>query len=444
MDLQSASRVDNAEAFSITRHEDTHVIEFVDLSPVTQSRLEIPYSVDEPSTMSISLRAELTYTTSKGTFQLCETLTVMIVLPISVNVQDVFQADGVFSRFTFGPSRPIPLIIKHCQLEESDNFEVLYGDTWNGRSIDTFPKQPVNWIVQTKWKSDQAATKVGKKQLQLDVKYYCYDEIILNTILRSFRANLAKTEYEIALRPLQAHLSSKLQNLWTETELEMCALTGEVEMWDYEALDWDPLLHAFNKLDRKNLEGIIRDWHGSLVESPLALQSDDVPDRVLRLGVDPPATRVVVTTEVKASAHTCIVGQAVLATVTISTRAFQPDSDVGDVEVSIEIPAPNQTASENWLVGGLRKASFPASQMEFQSTIYLLPQRTGSLLLPGVEVRCKTGDGTEAKPVAFETDHLSAAIAVQVRSAVESTTLGIGESEGIIEGHWLVSATKTQ
>lgn len=443
LDLQSSSGMESAGTFSVARQEDSHVIEFEELSPMTRSTFEVPYSVDEPSTQTVAIRAELTYSTIDGTFQLYEVLALMIMLPISVNVQDVFQADAVFSRFTFAPSRPIPLSIKHCHLEENDNFEVLDGEHWNKQVVDAFPRQPVNWIVQMRQKLGENASKTGRKQLRFDVTYQCFDEIILETILKSFRANMASTRYISAVRPLQAHLRNRLQNLWTEAEVEMCALTGEVEMWDFDALDWDTPLHAFNKADRHNLNHVIREWHEKLFREPLSLESEEVPNRVLRLNVDPPETQVVVTTKLEISSRICIVGQPMMASITVSVKAFQSHGDLKDIEVSLEIPSPNQTTSENWLIGGLRKASFRASSSNFQSTIFLLPQKTGSLLLPGIDVRCKSGAGSETKGIAFETEHLSAATSVQVRSAVESTTLGIGDSEGA-EGHWLVSATRAR
>lgn len=441
LDLLSASSVDDAESLSITRHEDTHIIEFADLVPSTQSKLEIPYSVDDLSTASIVLRVELTYITEGGTFQVCDTISVVVMLPISVNVQDVFQARGVFSKYTFGPARPIPLSIKNCQLEENDSLEVVDGNTWTGGTVDAFPKQPANWIVLTRRKIDQDAGRTGTKQLQLDVTYQCYDEIILDTILKSLRACVTATKYASTIRPLQAHLSSKLQNLWTEAEIEMCVLTGEVEMWDYDALDWDTLLHAFSKADRQNLEIIIGEWHEKLFTSPLMLGGENVPNRILRLAVDPPQTQVVVTTKLNTSSLTCTVGQPMTANVIISVKVFHPHSSLEDINVSIEIPPPNHNSSENWLVGGLRKASFAASSSEFSSVVFLIPQRTGSLLLPAIEIRCKTGEGNNAKAAPFETEHLSAATAIDVRSAIESTTLGIGDTEGT-EGHWLMDATQ--
>lgn len=441
LDLQSTSDGAKEQSFSITRSEDSHVIEFHDLSAGAQNQLEIPYSVDEPSTLSVWIRAELTYTTSSGTFQVYDALAITIGLPISVNVQDVFQADSVFSRFTVGPSRMIPVSIGRCQLKDDGNLDLIDANTWNGQNVDAFPKQPVNWVVQMKERSDANSNEIARQKLQLDITYQCYDEIILDTILNAFQVKLAATTYNHAIRPLKAHLKSKLQNLWTETELEMCALTGEIEMWDYDVLDWSSLLHALKRSERRGLESWLREWHQKLSESPLLLKNEGVVNRVLRLAVAPPETQVVITTKLQTTSQMCTVGCPIMARLTVSAKPFLPDINLEDIDVSLEIPSPTQSSSENWLVGGLRKASFQASKSKFESSIFLIPQKTGSLLLPGIEVRCTSREEGEMKPISFETEHLSAATSVEVRNAIESTTLGVGEGEGT-EGHWLVGATK--
>lgn len=442
LDLQSTFASTDDQSFSITRSDDAHVIEFHDLSAEAQSQFEVPYSVDEPSTLSVWIRAELTYTTNRGTFQLFDTLAVTIGLPISVNVQDVFQTDAVFSRFTVGPSRMIPVSIKRCQLEDSGNVELIDAKTWYGETVDAFPRQPVNWVVQMREHANENSNKIGRQKLQLDITYQCYDEIILDTVLNAFQVDLAATTYVYAIRPLQAHLKSKLQTLWTETELETCALTGEIEMWDYNMLDWSTLLHALKRSERRGLESWLREWHEKLSELPLVLNNEGVLDRVLRLAVAPPETQVVITTRLRTTSKTCTVGCPIMARLIVSAKSFLPDVNLEDVDVSLEIPSPNQSSSENWLIGGLRKASFQASKSEFESTIFLIPQKTGPLLLPGIEVRCTSREEGEMKPVAFETEYLSAATSVEVRNAIESTTLGVGEGEGT-EGHWLVGATKS-
>lgn len=441
LDLQSTSSTEDEQNFSITRSEDSHLIEFRSVSTEAQSKFEVPYSVDEPSTLNVWIRAELTYTTEEGSFQLYETLAITIGLPISVNVQDVFQADAVFSRFTVAPSRMIPVSVKQCQLEDNGSFEILDGKTWDGQPVEAFSRQPVNWVVHMREHLDGNSSKTERRKLRLDITYQCFDEIILDTILNSFEAELSATTYSYAIRPLKAHLRSKLQTLWTETDVETCALTGEVEMWEYEMLDWSTLLHAFKRSERRGLESQIRDWHEKLYESPLLLETENVVNRVLRLGVDPPETQVVITTDLKISSQICTIGCPMMAKLIISAKAFLSNFDLDDVDIILEIPSPNQSTSENWLIGGLRKASFQASKSRFESTIFLVPQKTGSLLLPGIEVRCTSRGEGEMKPIAFEMEHLSAAVSVEVRNAIESTTLGVGDTSEGTERHWLIGAT---
>lgn len=441
LDIQSAVSSEDTTAFSILRQEESHVLEFRDISAEHQTRLEMPYTLDDPSLLSISIRAELTYTSGNKSFGLYDTLSIMILLPLSVNVQDVFQRDAIFSRFTFSPSRLVPMSIRKCQLQGSAVLNVLDGETWNGDPVDAFPKQPVSWVVRITKNSHGQCDKVGRKQLVLGISYQCYDEIILNTITRSLEAELANTAYLYALRPLRAHLRDKLQTLWTEAEIELCALTGEVEMWSFDMLDWGVILHAFDRSERRGLEARLRMWHEKTLDSPLSLRSEGVMERALRLTVDPPETQVIITTQLQTSSRTCIIGQPMMAKLVVAVKSFQLEEELEKLHVSIEVPSQSQNAPENWLIGGQRKAIFRASASIFEGRIILVPQKTGFLLLPGVEVRCRFAGERADESVAFETEHMSAATSVHVRSAIESTTLGVGDGEGT-EGHWLVSATR--
>lgn len=435
LDIQSAHCVEGTN-FEIKRIDDSHVLVFTNIQAEEETVFEIPYSLDDPSTLSMSIRAEMQYESSGGRCEYYDTLSFMTLLPIGVNVQDVFQKDATFSRFTFAPSRLVPISILDCKLEGTAGCEVN-APSW-AEPVDAFPKQPVSWVVQMRTRSQASATD---EKLVLTVSYNCVDEMLLDTIVHDFAHQATRSDgahgslLASALRPLASHLRNKLHTLWTEQDIELAALTSEVTMWTYEELGWDSILNIFAKHHREPMKKSLQEWHESRIKDPLNMDVDAAPMRTLRLLVDPPRTDMLVTTRIKVDdGVSCIVGQPILAKLCVA-------SDVRaniDAEVTVEITG----QTDSWLVGGQRKAAFMASRREFEGVVVLIPQKTGSLLLPGVEVKCRDAKDN-GKSVAYEVDNLSSATVVDVRAGVGSTTVGLGDGEAS-EGYWLLDARRAE
>ena len=444
LDVQSAQHI-KGPPFEVRRIDESQVIVFNSeyIGANEESVVEISYSLDDASTISMSVRAEMKYESTAGPCEYYDILSFSTLLPISVNVQDVFQRHASFSRFTFSPSRLVPLQLLSCKLEGTVTCRVIETDSWT-EPVDAFPKQPASWIVQTKIYSQPVVTSPSDK-LVLIVDYKCMDEVILNTISNIFHNEATRPDFakggripiNYALRSLMTHLRTKLQSLWSEQDIELAALTGEIQMWIYEEVDWDPLLSIFEKDHRESMRQWLREWHELCSRDPLPLVYDTTPTRTLRVLVDPPRTDMVVTTQIKLNpGHVCIVGQPILAQLRVSndTRAEL------DAEVSIEVTSP----SDSWLIGGQRKATFTSSQSMFLSTIVLIAQKTGNLLLPSIDVKCRGSkdagvDG--GRSIGCEVDNISAAVAVVVRNDIATTTVGVGDGHGEGgEGHWLVDA----
>jgi len=440
LDVQSAQHI-TGKQLEVQRLDGYHVLAFENIEANEESVFEIPYSLDDASTMSMSVRAEMQYELSAGHCEYHDTLSCTTLLPVSVNVQDIFQREASFSRFTFAPSRLVPLQVLKCALEGTADCDVLAPGPWP-EPVDAFPKQPVSWVVQTKPKTKTLRNLEGKEKLVLTIEYKCIDEAILNTILDAFRHEATQSEYAReqrsplghAIRPFTAHLRQKVQSLWSEQDIELAALTGEIPMWVYEEMDWEPLLLIFEKPSRELLRKWLRGWHERRVHDPIKMEYDTAPTRTLRLLVNPPRTDMVVMTQIKIehdNVH-CVVGQPLLAKLRteIDVRA-----DV-DAEVTVEVTGQN----ESWLIGGQRKVTFSSSQKVSEGTIVLIAQKTGNLLLPGVEVKCRnTRD--DGKSVAVEVDNLSSATQVLVRNDVRTTTIGLGDGEAA-ERHWLIDSSR--
>lgn len=418
--------------FDVKRVEDTPFIDFASVND-TITTLEIPYVLDNPGTPSISTRAELRYATDEGTFEIYDTLSTTCILPISVNVQDYFQADATFSQFTFSPSRPIPIEIVGCALAGNDEYQVV-SDVTKPVSVQAFVKQPVSWVVKLVGQDQSVDAYIpkskDKSQLGLTIDYRSTDEAILQTIRDEFSQSLETTPYRYVTRPLLSHLGSKLQSLWTESEIELIALTSEIDMWSFEELDWATLLHAFDRQTRSGIVDWLREWHEE--HKCIQLRLEAASQRTLKLLVDAPRAQTIVTARIDLptmQSRKCVVGQPSLARLYVSVKHLQ--KNVTNEEISVEVTGQNDL----WLVGGQRKAIIPPGSSLFESTVILVPQKAGSLLLPLIDVKCR--DSTNGQQIPVEVEQLSSATAVDVSESVGSTTIGIGDGE-TAEGHWVV------
>lgn len=425
LDIASVRLPDDG-TLAIQQMEDMHVFVFSASANSLQKVLEIPYSFEDSIPISASIKAELLYTTSQGDFQLHENMSFMPLLPIGVNVQDIFRTTATFSRFTFAPTRTVPLSVVHCQLSSTNGTTVLPSAHFT-EPIDAFPKQPVSWVARI-----EHNTEGTRDQLRLQVDYRYMDEVVLSTIIEAFIAGIMASPCRKFARLLRAHLRSQIQALWTEQDLEIATLSSEIELWTFDQLDWTPALAVLARSDRVDLIQWLKEWHNA--NDILELNHVLAPLRSLEILVDPPYTQLLITTELKllVGEKASIVGQPILAQLRCSTHRF--DAKVS-AEICLEVGSISQ--ADLWLVGGQRKVTFSSMQDSFSSTIILVPQKTGKLVVPLVDVKCR-GESKNTS-VSFEVDNLSSARIVEIVSAIQSTTVAIGDGE-TAEGSWLVES----
>lgn len=105
-------------------------------------RLRVPYTSENELT-ELSVKVEVDYTTDRGDFFFANKLSVAVVLPLAVNVQDVFKPESLFSRFQVSTAVPeMPLRILQATLEGSMSFEATSGAGTKGSMVSSFPSFP--------------------------------------------------------------------------------------------------------------------------------------------------------------------------------------------------------------------------------------------------------------------------------------------------------------
>jgi hypothetical protein len=138
----------------------------------TDIRVLLPYSSESELT-ELMIRLEVDYTTQHGDFGFVEPLTVPVALPLSVNVQDIFRSDSLYSKFQVSTAAAeVPLRVFTANLHDSATF---YAEAGKGTSgcMTVYAKQPANFTYKIKRRK---GVPDPPESLSLVVKYTNLDE----------------------------------------------------------------------------------------------------------------------------------------------------------------------------------------------------------------------------------------------------------------------------
>lgn len=242
----------------IVANNDTGVIEFAQLAPRSFVRLRIPYTVEEAFS-TLSARAEIGYESAQGRFAFSAVHSVVATLPISVNVQDVFKDEVLFSRFTISPAMLIPLRITNCSLPSSEAYDVKSSLTGQV-ALDVFPKQPASLLYKIRPVERTATNPEGQRSLRLRVDFRCVNDECLDAIEKQFVAALEASPYGQYAALLTSHLVSSVRAQLSTANLEVIGLIREVEMLPYRSVRWDDFLGALGERTEEVRQWLMA-WH---------------------------------------------------------------------------------------------------------------------------------------------------------------------------------------
>lgn len=434
--------VDHQEDVSVkmTLDEDGDV-RLSNIESNTDVNLAIPYTLENSDTMLLVTNLQITYSTAEETYVYYGSVSVNTILPIGVNVQEIFRADELLSRFTVSPATLVPLRLTACSIDGGNQYDVSSGfeihEPWA-----VFPKQPASFVYRfTKKIGLQNNSKI--EPLPLLVDYECIDEIILSAVEERFSADIANTDFVQSSRVLVSHLLLAYKTKWTEQDLEVALLMQEVEIWPYEEIGYSEILNGLPVATQKDLVPWLQSWHSQ--QESISFEASKAPTRRISIPIEIPTPRVVVTASLDVCNHCAAiaVGQPLLANLTINFtdhwRGKLLTDKPEEFDFSYELIAP----PEQWLIGGRRKGNFshpPHQEQAFQ--ILLLPQRAGHLIYPTLEIKCFVKDKEEE--VTCEVDYQSVGMSMLVIAGLRSTTLAIdGEKEGAgVGGSFVVGFEK--
>lgn len=229
------------------------------LSAETTTSIIIPYSV-EHDPREITLRALLEYSTVQGKYTFSCNASLPIFLPLAINVQDTFKQDMLVSKFTIGPSTPVPVRISSCYLEGNGDFHVFSGPAMNVE-LDVFPRQPFTLISKIHQNLKVEGKKLTQNKLFLQVEYSSLLEEIRAAVEQAILGGLTTTPFQKYSRVLRRSLLATLDGRLAVQDLEAVSVCREMYIGSFEEWAWDAILAGLPTKDRLELRKWLQDWH---------------------------------------------------------------------------------------------------------------------------------------------------------------------------------------
>jgi hypothetical protein len=453
------------------------VVKFGALSSYSTAKIRMPFNLEHESS-DVSLKIEISYTTENGTFFFATLPTMSIMLPLGVNVQDVFKHKALFSKFTISSANSSPLRLLSSRLDGSEIFDSKCGLPIS-KPIIIFPRQPATVLYKILKKASTSTTsaKFGtkpKRSLSLVLHYVGLEEEIDSAITASLKTAFHDTPLQPYSRLLIPTVLKALQARLSHYDLERIAVLNEVSTSFLANTHWKDYLHGLGKTTEGEediatlLHRGLETWQQQTPSLSLLSSSPDdnfiAPTRSIVIPVDVPTVTVVHTADLKlstpsapTSSNTIIAASntPIPATLEIKwTRRWdvQEDSESkknNDLEFFFEVSG----HSDTWLIGGKRKGHFkvPPNQPQAPEAkdrneklsfpLVLIPLREGHLPYPNVEIKpapvakiIKPGGGDHEdglkgrQTITCETDYKNSAETIRVISDAWKTTVSLDAS----------------
>ncbi|KAL6720132.1 hypothetical protein ACLMJK_002053 [Lecanora helva] len=420
------------------------------LTAYTEVSITIPYTI-ESDLRDINVRATLEYSTPYGDFAFACNATLSILLPLAINVQDIFKETLLVSKFTIGTSGALPVRLYNCRLEGNTDFRVALPP-WQNEELDVFIRQPLSFVAHIHRQRDGSTSP--KRKLFLKVEFRCLDGIIQSTVERRFHNALELSPHVKYSRVLGPALLADLQTRMAGQDIESICLLREINIGTFDEWRWKSLLARLSPQVDEGLEKFLRRWHEENRKIPLDDGVLSMPMQYLTVPVDIPNMQVVHTARLRRVAasstppqlDTVPAGREIPMELTIShTRSWDSQRmDDRALEFCYEI----QANADVWIVGGQKRAHFSSVENAVSRfPLILWPQKTGHLMLPSLEVHSlrpspdqSDEENTTVSEMSCELDYQNAGESILVVPDLIQTTVSLDPSGH--GGAWLVDSRR--
>ena len=261
-------RLDTADALivdgssSIEEKAQPGVVAFGQVPAASDITVRIPYRL-ENNLNEISVKVEVSYSTSKGDFVYACNPAISVVLPLGVNVQDVFKERALFSRFTVNVATPIPLRLVGCGVEGSKDFDT-FSPPLGEAGIDIFSRQPALLLYKICRKGGGRSSQEEQKlqtKLSMQLTYQCLDDELLTAVETAIVAALKDSPFQELSRLLVPALLTTLRTRLTVNDLEAIGMLREVDVGTFDHAQWDRSLAGLRPELRGKVANWLTEWH---------------------------------------------------------------------------------------------------------------------------------------------------------------------------------------
>ena len=238
----------------------TGLIRFECIAENSVLKVRIPYRL-ENDTKEISVRTEVTYSTVDGNYTYGDVYNLSVLLPLGVNVQDIFKRRSLFSKFAISASTPIPLRLLACRVEVTDDFEAA-STPLKRSGLFISQKQPVSMACKITRKTRGFSVKrVPERRLSMHIEYQCLDEEICAAFSNTFLTDLGTGKFAKFVRLLQPWAEMVIRSRLLNYDLDVIGLSREIDLGTFDDFGWQRLLEGMPVSTRVDLGLWLHEWH---------------------------------------------------------------------------------------------------------------------------------------------------------------------------------------
>lgn len=226
----------------------------------TRMLLRIPYSLERDLKL-IAVRIEVSYETESGEFVYACSSESPIQLPLGVNVQDIFNEQTLFSKFTISTASSIPVGVIKNRIQGTKDFSAVFPSLDDTRH-DVFTRLPLCLVAKITRNGNHGPKKTpSDNKLILHLQYTCLDQEICTVVEDLLLVDLAESGLQKYSRLLTPALSKGLRLRFSPQELESIGILREIGLGSFDDFGWKTVLARIAPDARQELEDWIIRWH---------------------------------------------------------------------------------------------------------------------------------------------------------------------------------------
>ncbi|KAK5172845.1 uncharacterized protein LTR77_002965 [Saxophila tyrrhenica] len=420
------------------------------LAANAEAQIRVPYSLEQAG-QEIFVRMEVGYTTSNGSFTFLTSARPQTRLALDVDVNDDFTIDKLFSNFTFKAASHTPISISSAALGSSARYAVERPPSLP-MPMYTSDQQPAR-LVYTIAKTSDSAERADKSDatLMLDVKYSLVKDTVLHQMRQGLATTLKESRFATFARLLLPFMYERCKLLIAPADAEQAAQQHKVTAPSYEDIGWSEITAGLPDIVRNEIADWLRDWHKT--ETSISVEPDHVAEELqcsIKIPVEVPSVDFVHSASLdlqqeasrfSKGARILKQGEPVKAQLQVeTTTSWRRKSTASGEDAEGNFVYDIHTDPECWLIGGLKRSHFTASNGSRQTfDVLLIPIMTGLHALPHVDVHVAHAaedtnreQSTDLAPaLTCESHYECADQLVQVVSASQTTRVFVPESSAV-------------